>query len=184
MVVKVILISGAARSGKDYCFSKIREGLEKKGKKVCQAAYADELKEYVEILFGIDREKLDEWKNSGDAVTINGVTMRQILQRLGTDIFRKVHQNYWVEVMKKKVLKAQEDGYDYFFITDCRFENEAQIDVPEKLHVKVIGKVQNSLVSHPSENNLSNWNFDYYINNVEYENTDREILKFMEFIGE
>lgn len=182
--MKVILISGAARSGKDYCFSKIREVLEKKGKKVKHCAYADELKEYVEILFGIDRGKLDELKNSGEVVTVTGVTMRQILQRLGTDIFRKVHQNYWVEVMKGKVRRAQEEGYDYFFITDCRFENEAQIDVPERLNVKVIGKVQNSLVSHPSENNLSNWNFDYYINNVDYENTDREILKFIDFIGE
>ena len=57
--MKIILISGKARSGKDYLSQLLKERLEKDGLKVFKTAFADKLKEYLCILFNLSLEELN-----------------------------------------------------------------------------------------------------------------------------
>jgi len=61
----------------------------------------------------VGREKLWESNMSG----------RHILQVMGTDIFRSIHGNVWVDACLKNVL---EEGSELAIITDCRFPNEVE----------------------------------------------------------
>ena len=78
--MKVILISGKARHGKDTLAGMMKEELERKSKRVLIAHYADLLKFICKNFFGWNGEKDD-----------NG---RALLQRVGTDVIRKQNPDY------------------------------------------------------------------------------------------
>jgi len=50
------------------------------------------------------------------------MTSRHILQTMGTDIFRSIYGNVWVDACLKNV---KDDGAELAIIIDCRFPNEA-----------------------------------------------------------
>ena len=81
--MKIILIIGKARMGKDTTANIMKEQLESKGKKVLICHYADLLKYICKTFFGWDGVK----DNNG----------RSILQYVGTDKIRKENPNYWVK---------------------------------------------------------------------------------------
>lgn len=109
--MKVILISGKARHGKDTLAGMMKEELEGKGKRVLIAHYADLLKFICKNFFGWNGEKDD-----------NG---RALLQRVGTDVIRKQNPDYWVGFMIS-ILKLFPDEWDYVIIPDTRFPNEIE----------------------------------------------------------
>lgn len=49
------------------------------------------------------------------------MSAREVMQILGTDIFRKMDQSCWARALKNKIIK---DGYELAIITDARFPNE------------------------------------------------------------
>tara|TARA_Y100001937_G_C7090360_1_gene317388 strand:+ start:503 stop:1291 length:789 start_codon:yes stop_codon:yes gene_type:complete len=51
------------------------------------------------------------------------MTAREVLQYIGTDIFRCIKQNVWVE---STIRKIQSDSPDLAVIVDCRFPNEVE----------------------------------------------------------
>lgn len=70
---------------------------------------------------------------------------RFLLQRLGTDVFRRhVNPNYWVMALEASI----EENTDIVVIDDVRFQNEADIC---DLVIRVIG-VEESGDGHASEN--------------------------------
>lgn len=87
---------------------------------------------------------------------------RGILQRLGTDVGRKLlDDNIWVDA----TLASLEDGVDYV-ITDARFTNEAQAILDKGgLMVRVEREGTGPVNDHPSETALDHWNFDHIITN-------------------
>lgn len=159
----IITISGAARCGKNYVGDLLCEKLPNSK---CYA-FADILKEYVCEMFDIDIETLDFYKNSTEPFTANGVTMRTILQRFGTEIFvNKVDKLYWVKKLKEKI---NAENYDYAIITDARFCHELDcIGESFKIFIKSNEKIAES--NHISERNLDNYIFDYEINNIDKPN--------------
>lgn len=167
----VITISGPARSGKDYVGNLLCEALPNAK---CYA-FADLLKEYVCELFNIDLETLNNLKNSGVAFTANGLTMRTILQRFGTEIFvNKVDKLYWVNKLKEKI---QEENYDYVIITDARFRHEIECisDTSFKMLIKTNDNIKEC--SHSSERDLDDYSFDFVINNENHPNLSPVIDK-------
>ena len=52
------------------------------------------------------------------------MTGRDIMQFLGTEIFRRMHQNCWIECLRKRIL---EDSPKIAIVADCRFINELNI---------------------------------------------------------
>lgn len=49
------------------------------------------------------------------------MTARQIMQVVGTDIFRRMKHNVWAQAAINKIKK---DGYSFAILADCRFPNE------------------------------------------------------------
>lgn len=159
----IITVSGTARCGKNY----VGDLLCKKLPNAKCYAFADLLKEYVCEMLDIDIETLDYYKNCGGPFTTNGVTMRTILQRLGTEIFvNKVDRLYWVKKLREKI---NSENYDYAIITDARFCHELDfIGESFKIFIKSNEEIAES--NHISERNLDNFNFDYVINNFDKPN--------------
>jgi hypothetical protein len=164
--VRIILISGKARHGKDTTAEFLKSALESDGYSVLIAHYGDLVKYICKTFFGWDGNK-DE---SG----------RTLLQYVGTDIIRNQDENYWVRFIAG-VLGFFKNKWDYVLIPDCRFPNE--IDYIKEMgfdasHVRVIREnFESSLTPeqqmHPSETALDNVRADYYIIN----NGTKEVLQ-------
>jgi len=93
------------------------------------------------------------------------MSAREVLQYIGTNIFRRMYYNVWVDVTLRQV---EQEQTELAVITDCRFPNE--VEGIQKVGGKVIKFTRNPLKdSHESElalNNLSNDKFDFILDNA------------------
>ncbi len=98
------------------------------------------------------------------------MTAREVMQYIGTDIFRNIKKDVWV---KSTINKIKKQDAKLSIITDCRFPNE--VDIIKQNGGAVIRLTRSPFDSeHLSETVLDkenyNWdNFDYIIDN---KNTD------------
>lgn len=159
MSTKILLISGKARSGKDYIGEQIKKRAESDDKNVLVIHFADALKNFCSQHCG--------YKNIKDE------SDRQILQYVGTDVCRRNYEDTWVDIVIA-LLKGLGNVYDIVLIPDARFPNEITkiVDTFGKENVKslrVHRDFMNDLTDeqnhHQSETALDNWNFDYIIEN-------------------
>jgi len=151
--MKIITISGSAQNGKDSSASIAKYYFEKNNKKCLIIHYADYLKFIAKQYF--------EWDGEKDSKG------RTLLQKLGTDIARKVNPDIWVNVIIEFIKTFGKD-YDYIFIPDTRFKNE--IDKLRKSGFDVFSvwvhrkDFDNGLTpeqkNHPSETSLLDYKFD------------------------
>lgn len=155
--MRVILISGSARFGKDSTAFMMKELLEKQKKKVLIIHYADNLKLFAKNYFG--------WSGQKDQKG------RELLQWLGTDVIRKNYEDTWVD-MVVALLKGIKTLYDYIIIPDVRFPNEIDRmrDNFDCITVRVIrSNFDNGLTEeqrkHPSETALDNYPMEYELIN-------------------
>lgn len=132
--------------------------------------FAKKLKQTASLLTGIPVEKFEDQDfkdlplpRCWDLEPDKAMTVRQFLQRLGTDAVRYgLHPNTWVNA-----LMADYDDEENWVITDCRFPNEAEC-VKEKGGVVIrINRpgLERPADLHESETALDNWDFDYVITN-------------------
>lgn len=155
--MRVILISGSARFGKDSTAFMMKELLEKQKKRVLIIHYADNLKLFAKNYFG--------WSGQKDQKG------RELLQWLGTDVIRKNYEDTWVD-MVVALLKGIKTLYDYIIIPDVRFPNEIDRmrDNFDCITVRVIRpNFDNGLTEeqrkHPSETALDNYPMEYELIN-------------------
>ena len=126
----LIGVCGLIGSGKDTVAGILKEqfGFEKD-------AFAGTLKDVTSSLFAWDREVLegatpenrkkrevvDEWWTEKFGYP---VTMRNILQKVGTEVVRNnLHNDMWVLSLERRVMPKLENG-KHIVITDARFPNE------------------------------------------------------------
>lgn len=107
--MKVILISGKARHGKDLTAKLMTDSLRESGKRVLVTHYADLVKYICREFFNWNGEK-DE-------------AGRTLLQYVGTDVVRQKMPDYWVDFIID-ILDLFGDNWDYVIIPDTRFPNE------------------------------------------------------------
>ena len=138
-------------------------------------SFADLLKKNVCMdVLGLTREQCygtDEEKNTetnivwGDLEGVNNkhiksqkVTAREVMQYVGTDFFRKIYPNVWVDATIRKI---REDGAYLALICDCRFPNE--VKGVQDANGKVIRLTRNcnDKDSHASETALDKENYDW-----------------------
>lgn len=157
-MVKVILISGKARSGKDQTAQYFKDILVKNGRKAIICHYADALKHFLKNSLGWDGNKDEKG--------------RELLQRWGTDIIRKNNPDCWVNIIIE-LLKGLEKTDYYVIIPDTRFKNEIE-KIKDNDFRSITVRVErpnfnNGLTeeqkNHPSETDLDDYDFDYYIDN-------------------
>lgn len=86
------------------------------------------------------------------------MTAREVMQFVGTDIFRKMYHNVWAESTIRTITK---ENSEMAVITDCRFPNE--VDVVQKAGGRVIRLTRaiDSSDQHPSESALDKDKFDW-----------------------
>ena len=170
-----ILISGKAGSGKDMTAHFMKEELEKHGKKVLIIKYGDAVKWVLKDYFNWDGKK--------------DIVGRTLLQRVGTDIVRAKHPNFWTAIVVG-LLQAFEpyNDFDIALVPDARFPNEVDIALRELKNcvaVRIERKnpdgtpwINPTLTEeqrqHPSETSLDCYAFDYVLHNDEGLDTLKE----------
>jgi len=193
----IIGINGYAGSGKDTVGEIIRMQQRKENWEIKK--FAGKLKEVASIILGIPKTMFEDqefkkktlpqmWSDHGLPMTI-----RDFLQRLGTDALRQgLHPNTWVNALMieyKQLHFAGKDSegadlfsYPNWIITDCRFPNEATaIKNAGGVIIRVNRPGINAVNTHPSEVALDHWHFDYIIENdesiAELKHQVRDVLK-------
>lgn len=182
-----IIISGKAGNGKDMTAQFMKEALEKHGKRVLIIHYGDAVKWVLRDYFN--------WNGKKDEVG------RTLLQRVGTDIVRAKHPNFWTAIVVGLLQSFEPySDFDIALVPDARFPNEVDIALQELQNcVAVRVERRNSdgtewinptlteeQRKHPSETSLDCYAFDYVIHNDEGLDTLREsaetVLKDLKLI--
>lgn len=115
--MKVYLISGKSRHGKDTLGSMLKEIYEEKGQKVCITQYSKYIKGYAKDYFG--------WDGNDDTKP------RELLQILGTDIIReKLNKPLFHINRLLEDVEILSNFFDVLIVTDVRFPIE--IDIPKE----------------------------------------------------
>lgn len=146
--------------------------------------WAGKLKQIASILTGIPIENFEdqEFKKT-EMGAMWGMSVREFLQKLGTNGLRDgLHKDVWVNALMSEY-KLTQDGLPNWIISDTRFFNEAQAikdqggiiirvnryTSHEMYHTKPGGgytsDINKSIMRHPSETSLDNWDFDVEIEN-------------------
>jgi len=168
--IKLLGIAGKKKSGKDLAAKYIQDILRKKDPSRLTGAvgFADGVKSVAAEALSINRMTFFEDKNKEKLFRIGKdteLTGREILQRVGTELFRVgMCDDFWVHRLMK-VIKGQPDFF--MVITDVRFPNE--VEAVEGAGGVVIRLLRNTGLKdeHESETALDDWEFSHFISNNE-----------------
>lgn len=160
---KIILISGKAHSGKNYCADYLQEQLKSKGYKVIQDMFAKYIKGYLKDYYGWDGVTKDDF-------------YRDKLQQIGTDIIKeKLNYKSFHAKRLAEDFNIIEKDFSFFIVSDTRFKDEIYtmkamfpdkvIDVRVNRTDKDVRDDLGELANHKSEIDLDDYGFSYYIDN-------------------
>lgn len=124
---QLIAFSGFAGTGKDTAAEALIEhyGYQK-------MAFAGPLKKVCQIVFGLtDEEIAHRILKENQLSRWPFLSPRQIMQKVGTELFRDNFPGVWIEAFKREALKL-----DKVVVTDCRFPDE--VNAVHELGGKVI----------------------------------------------
>lgn len=110
--------------------------------------------------------------NISNELQIHHMTVRDLLQKLGTDALRNnLHTNVWINALFADYTCTHTDQVpngidcDKWLITDCRFPNEA-LAIKERNGIVIrVTRPGEEVGEHASETALDNWLFDIVITN-------------------
>lgn len=137
--------------------------------------FADELKRIVTTCFEVRPSDFETEEGKQRRVHPSGKTVREILQIIGTDVFRELDPYCWVNAYSMRVSQLKNEiiheteGREYPLILtpDVRFRNE--VEAIQQLGGVVIRLTRNPIQdNHPSETALDNYaGFDAVLDNRE-----------------
>jgi len=154
--------------------------------------YSKKLKDVCQLLFGFNEEQLYGSKKQ-EIDKRWGISPRQAMQFVGTDLFRKqlvnlipgIGENFWIRTLDTELINGQN-----YVISDCRMQNE--IDFIKKkggVVIKIIRDEEeeinnNETKLHVTECEIDNvTEFDYIIhNNGTKEELFKKIDEFMDLL--
>jgi len=174
----LIALCGKKQVGKSTSFRFIKELAE--GKEVERFSFAEKLKTMTADLFGVDYDLFvgsDEDKDSPTYLNwadvaphikndfgddpIGKITHRELLQLVGTNLFRAVRPGIWPEYLRRALFSSDAD---ILVVDDARFPNEVEMlrDMGGYL-VKLYRNVYSpNSATHASEIALDHLTDDYY----------------------
>ncbi len=174
-----IAISGKANSGKNTLSTILKEELQAilskngKGTKFKSIAFADPLKQMIELMFPLLPKKYLYGSSKFRSQPIpnaekNGqpVTVRDLLIELGTNVGRNICETVWLDNFDYHYKKA-EDAH-IVIIPDVRFPNE--YEHLKKLNFSTIRILRRdhaviNNISETSQDSIPDSNFDFIIHN-------------------
>ena len=141
---------------------------------------ADQYAKYMEVQYGTFRLEY--------VVGMQRMTVRQLLQELGTDACRNnLHPNVWVNALMSDYKPAKLTQYNpsKWIITDTRFPNEAEaVKSKNGVMVRVVRPGFRPVNSHTSETSLDDYPFDFIIeNNGDRTHLIEQVKKMLEVIN-
>jgi hypothetical protein len=161
-MTKIIAFAGRKQSGKTTC----SEMLLKHINRIYNAKiynFADPLKRDICInILGLTHDQCygsDDQKNELVNCSWNNkqLTAREVMQFIGTNIFREMQHNVWADATIKKI---HIEKPNFAIIADCRFPNE--VDAIKNAGGFIIKLMRNPFNSdHESEIALDPVNYDY-----------------------
>jgi hypothetical protein len=128
----IVYIHGKKQSGKDTVANLLIEQLEHDLHGV-KYAYGDPLKivvcDLIKLFYGIEidiAEFYQEESKERKRPELNGMSLRDFMQSIGTDIFRKrFDDRIWIDKIVKQIdIDIKHGTHNLIIITDCRFGNE------------------------------------------------------------
>lgn len=196
-----IAFAGKRGAGKDTAAEMAADICRQSGMTVTSTSFAKPLKDMCINVLGLDRELVYgtqkqknelchiEWdgfpldvrlKYSEDLDPLDGrrlprcgpMTVREVLQVMGTDVFRTIYDNVWAQAP----FNQDWEEYNVVLLTDCRFPNEKSLTEDNN---GVIIRIDRSLQGndeHPSETGLDDAEFDF-----RYQN-DGSLTELYEFV--
>lgn len=178
--MKIILVNGKKRSGKDYFAYHLRKYLESHDKKACIMSFANPLKEIVADTFDITFNELDTYKNNtsryvidirdGDKI-IKQTDFRKILQYCGNEGLKsQFGSNVWVNLFNDHVKQVKTD---FVIVPDFRFLIEDMGDYT----IHIFDDDNEIKDTHISENELNDFKFDYYVDNTGHQDLSKEVQR-------
>jgi hypothetical protein len=168
----VIGIGGKKRAGKSTLADFIRKKAAMKGMVVEEVSFAQPIKDMLQVVFRYEvplSTFVDDSRKQDKVEVAPGVymTVRQLLQQVGTDCFRNViHQDFWVH-RGMGLIKAS--SADIVVVPDVRFANElvALKEIGQTVYVsrQRLPNEPEDNDTHPSEKELETLvnDFDYFI---------------------
>jgi len=197
----ILGFSGKFRSGKDTAAAFASKFLKEKGYYTQRIAFADSVKDVVEILTGEKKVIVDNSSYSFPVYDFTieqknkyldkwGLTIGQMLQKVGTEAIRdNVHKNAWINSLYSKYTLAK--NISVVLTTDVRFKNEAEFvyKIPDSYIIRVVRDNSNNLettrdVKHESETSLDDYhNFSFVLeNNSTLDDFERKVKNVIDMI--
>lgn len=177
--MKIFLVSGASRHGKDTIGNFIEEYCEENNIKVCRTQMAKHLKMYVKDYFG--------WDGSEETKP------RTLLQELGTDIIRgKLNKPYFFANRTAEDLDILSHFFDVALVTDVREPIEIEtirknFDDVVVIRVNRINYETEMTLKqqkHKIENALNGYNdYDYILTNDTLDKLKEDVLEIIKKEG-
>ncbi len=173
--MKLYLICGKARAGKDTFAKLIKQEEEKNNKKVCILKLTAPLYKWAEDYFNYDKEKDEK--------------PRELLQTIGYDILQlKLKKKDFLLDYLITTIEILDDYYDVGLITDGRLVHEIEVLKEKYPNIKTIlltnkkdNKLTNKEKNHQTEIDLDDYqDFDYIVENKDMESLKLEALKIVE----
>ncbi len=173
--MKLYLICGKARAGKDTFAKLIKQEEEKDNNKVCILKLTAPLYSWVEDYFNYDKEKDEK--------------PRELLQTLGYDILQlKLKKKDFLLDYLITTIEVLDNYYDVGLITDGRLVHEIEVLKEKYPNIKTIlltnkqdNKLTNKEKNHQTEIDLDDYkDFDYIVENKDMESLKLEALKIVE----
>lgn len=189
--MKIVLINGKKRSGKDFFARQLSGELSKLGYSSKIVSFADPIKGIIADTFNISLQDLDNFKNNSTPVgiidygydedTVQKLTdFRSILQNFGTEAMKKwFGEDVWVKVLLER---TRDMNYDFILVPDFRFLCENLVG---GITVKICNNdiEKNSTDEHRSENELNDFSFDHVFDNTGYRDITEDVREFAKLLG-
>lgn len=172
----IIAFAGTKQSGKTTCAENVLNFFTRStvAKRAKIYNFADPLKRDICMnILGLSETQCyggDMDKNATTDITWNNkkLTAREVMQVVGTDIFRKLKHNVWADAT---IIKIHNEKPSLALIADCRFPNE--VDAVKNAGGLVIRLTRKPYESdHPSETALEQDNYDWKNFDIVFDNKD------------
>ncbi len=174
--MKVYLISGPARNGKDTIGDFLEKEYKKRNIKVCRTQISKYLKQYVKDYFG--------WDGSEETKP------RDLLQQLGTDVIREKlgKERFFVDRTIEDIDILQH-FFDVMIISDIRFPIEITaikdaFDDVVSINVKRINfetELNTTQQKHKTETALNDFDgYDYKVINDTLEQLEKDVIAIID----